>query len=175
VQNRQNLDRGLISQKSRDLFAGFSNNPNNELFFQRLIPCTGSTPGGPGPVGRGTVDPRWRGQRARWRAHRSLAPGRSGARKLTGGGATERGKRGELGSGLTGRRRCRTGRRRHSVRGLLRRGEREIGAGRGAVKLGEGARLWQLTPALMALTPLKMGRLDERLRSAIKEGNQGAG
>jgi hypothetical protein len=27
------------------------------------------------------------------------------------------------------------------VRGLLRRGEREIGAGRGAVKLGEGARL----------------------------------
>jgi hypothetical protein len=27
----------------------------------------------------------------------------------------------------------------------------------------------------MALTPLKMGRLDESLRSAIKEGNQGAG
>jgi hypothetical protein len=26
----------------------------------------------------------------------------------------------------------------------------------------------------MALTPLKMGRLDERLRSAIKEGNQGS-
>jgi hypothetical protein len=40
-----------------------------------------------------------------------------------------------------GRRRCRMGRRRRSVRGLLRRGEREIGAGRGAVKLGEGARL----------------------------------
>jgi hypothetical protein len=33
----------------------------------------------------------------------------------------------------------------------------------------------QLTPALMALTPLKAGRLDERLRSAIKEGNQGVG
>jgi hypothetical protein len=47
------------------------------------------------------VDPRWRGQRARWRAHQSLASGRSGARNLTGGGATERGKRGELGSGLT--------------------------------------------------------------------------
>jgi hypothetical protein len=27
----------------------------------------------------------------------------------------------------------------------------------------------------MALMPLKTGRLDERLRSAIKEGNQGAG
>jgi hypothetical protein len=39
---------------------------------------------------------------------------------------------------------------------------------------GEG---WpgRLTPVLMALTPLKTGRLDERLRSAIKEGNQGAG
>jgi hypothetical protein len=32
VQNRQNLDCGLISQKSRDLFARFPNNPNNELF-----------------------------------------------------------------------------------------------------------------------------------------------
>jgi hypothetical protein len=32
VQNRQNLDRGLISQKSRDLFAKFPNNLNNELF-----------------------------------------------------------------------------------------------------------------------------------------------
>jgi hypothetical protein len=41
----------------------------------------------------------------------------------------------------TRRRWCRTGRRRRSVRGLLRRGEREKGAGRGAVKLGEGARL----------------------------------
>jgi hypothetical protein len=32
VQNRQILDRGLISQKSRDLFARFPNNTNNELF-----------------------------------------------------------------------------------------------------------------------------------------------
>jgi hypothetical protein len=61
--------------------------------------------------------------------------------------------------------------------------EREIGAGKGAVNsgwvlafyrdrgsTGEG---WprRLTPALMALTPLKTGRLDERLRSAIKEEN----
>jgi hypothetical protein len=36
---------------------------------------------------------------------------------------------------------CRTGKRWRSVRGLLRRGEREIGAVRGAVTLGEGARL----------------------------------
>jgi hypothetical protein len=50
------------------------------------------------------VDPQWRGQRAQRRAHRSLASGRSGARKIASGGAIERGKRGELGSGLTGAR-----------------------------------------------------------------------
>jgi hypothetical protein len=38
------------------------------------------------------------------------------------------------------RRRCRTGKRRRLVRGLLRRREREIGAVRGAVTLGAGAR-----------------------------------
>jgi hypothetical protein len=32
-----------------------------------------------------------------------------------------------------------------------------------------------VNPGVMALTPLKTGRLDERLRSAIKEGNQGVG
>jgi hypothetical protein len=45
------------------------------------------------------------------------------------------------GAVATGRWRCRTGRQRRSVRGLLRRGEREKGAGRGAVKVGEGAHL----------------------------------
>jgi hypothetical protein len=40
-----------------------------------------------------------------------------------------------------GRRWCRTGKWRRSVRGLLRRGEGEIGAVRGAVTLSEGARL----------------------------------
>jgi hypothetical protein len=41
---------------------------------------------------------------------------------------------------------------------------------------GSAGEAWpgRLTPALMALTPLKMSRLDERLRSVIKEGNQGA-
>jgi hypothetical protein len=47
------------------------------------------------------VDPRWRGQMARWRAHRSLASCRSGAWKLTGGDAKWRGEQGELGAGLT--------------------------------------------------------------------------
>jgi hypothetical protein len=32
-----------------------------------------------------------------------------------------------------------------------------------------------VNPGVMALTLLKTGRLDERLRSAIKEGNQGVG
>jgi hypothetical protein len=38
------------------------------------------------------------------RAHRSMASSHSGARKLTGGGTTERGEHGELGSGLIGAR-----------------------------------------------------------------------
>jgi hypothetical protein len=42
--------------------------------------------------------------------------------------------------------------------------------GRGSIREGSPGRLM---PALMALTPLKIGRLDERLRSVIKEGNQG--
>jgi hypothetical protein len=44
---------------------------------------------------------------------------------------------------------------------------------RGWGSVGEGW-LGQLMPALMALMPLKTGWLDERLRSVIKEGNQGA-
>jgi hypothetical protein len=83
-------------------------------------------------------------------AHRSSASGRSGAPKLTGGGATEReehtGSSSRASPGL-GRRRggramvVKVRRRRCSVRGLLRRGERGKGAGRGAVKIGGGARL----------------------------------
>jgi hypothetical protein len=44
---------------------------------------------------------RTEGTRASWRAHRSMASGHSGARKLVGGGTTERGEHGELGLGLT--------------------------------------------------------------------------
>jgi hypothetical protein len=52
----------------------------------------------------GALGPSWTdggvdrgGGGARQRAHRSSASGRSGAPKLTGGGATERGAHGELG------------------------------------------------------------------------------
>jgi hypothetical protein len=52
----------------------------------------------------GTLGPLWTdgsadrgGAGARWRAHRSSASGRSGAPKLTGGGATLIGAHGELG------------------------------------------------------------------------------
>jgi hypothetical protein len=45
---------------------------------------------------------------------------------------------------------------------------------RGRGSAGEGWPGW-LTLVLMALTPLKIGQIDERLRSVIKEGNQGVG
>jgi hypothetical protein len=47
---------------------------------------------------------RTEGARARRRAHRSTASGRSGAPMLAGGGAKEREEHRELGSGLTGAR-----------------------------------------------------------------------
>jgi hypothetical protein len=65
---------------------------------------TGSTCDEPGPgrvVHHGQTVVRTEGTGARWCAHRSMAFGHSGARKLTGRGATERGEHGELGSGLT--------------------------------------------------------------------------
>jgi hypothetical protein len=53
---------------------------------------------------QGALGPLWTdggadrgGAGARWRAHRSSASGRSGAPKLTSGGAKERGAHGELG------------------------------------------------------------------------------
>jgi hypothetical protein len=68
---------------------------------------TGSTRGEPGQaraVHRGPTAAWTEGAGARWRAHRSTASGRSGAPKLTGGGAKEREEHGEFGSGLTGAR-----------------------------------------------------------------------
>jgi hypothetical protein len=47
---------------------------------------------------------RTEGTGARRRTHWSMASGHSGAWKLTGGGTTERGEHGELGSSLTGAR-----------------------------------------------------------------------
>jgi hypothetical protein len=40
--------------------------------------------------------------------------------------------------------------------------------------IGVGRAPGRLTPALLALTPLKMGRLDERLRREIKGGEMKA-
>jgi hypothetical protein len=53
------------------------------------------------PVHGTTVDSRWRGHRARQRAHRSLASSLCGAQKLAGGGATARGEHGEPSGWLT--------------------------------------------------------------------------
>jgi hypothetical protein len=66
----------------------------------------------------------------------------------------------------------REGKRSEERCGETRRGCSPFIGGRGSAREG-----WPglLTPALMALMPLKMGRLDERLRSAIKEANQGVG
>jgi hypothetical protein len=47
---------------------------------------------------------RTEGTGAQWRAHRSMASGHFGARKLTDGGTIARAEHGELGSGLTGAR-----------------------------------------------------------------------
>jgi hypothetical protein len=68
---------------------------------------TGSTRDGLGPgraVHHGPTVVRIEGTGARWRSHRSMASDHSGARKLTGGGTTARGKHGELGSGVIGAR-----------------------------------------------------------------------
>jgi hypothetical protein len=68
------------------------------------MPWIGSTRGETGrarAVHRGPTMAWTEGTGARWHAHQSTASGRSGALKLTGGGAIERV---ELGSGLTGAR-----------------------------------------------------------------------
>jgi hypothetical protein len=94
-QNRQNLDRGLISQKSRDLFARFPKYPGIRNYFLTDISWTGSTSPWTGwacSVHRGR---RRRGQRARRRAHRSSASGRSGAPNSP-AGAQNGGGHGEL-------------------------------------------------------------------------------
>jgi hypothetical protein len=51
VQNRQNADCGSISQKSRDLFARFPNNPNNELFSNGKSRALGARPVDQGRTG----------------------------------------------------------------------------------------------------------------------------
>jgi hypothetical protein len=99
VQNLQKLDRGLISKKHSDFFAKFPEILINELFSNGKGRGSGPRVRGPAGCAQSTVDRRWRGQRGGWarrRAHQSTASGRSGAPKLTGGGAIERGEHGEL-------------------------------------------------------------------------------
>jgi hypothetical protein len=148
VQNRHNPDCGFISQKSRDLFARFPNNPNKELF--------------PTDKSVDRVHARWTG-RAR-SVHHGPTPARTvgtaacspelGLRSLQCAEARRRGcktERGARGAHLGPQRGSsgveEDGRWRESsvVSALGERevelGEREMRAGRGAVKLGEGARL----------------------------------
>jgi hypothetical protein len=100
VKYLQKLDRGLISKKHRGFFAKFPEILINELFSNGKGHGPGPRIHGSARRAQSTVDRRRRRQRGGWarrRAHRSSASGRSGAPKLTGGGAIERGEYGELG------------------------------------------------------------------------------
>jgi hypothetical protein len=147
------LDHGLISEKQRGFFAKwrgisagiyFSTDKSVDRVYVSM-----DRPGALCPPWTDGGADRGGGGGARRRADWSSASGRSGAPKLTGGGATERGAHGSSARASLGLGRRRGGRatavkaQRHrcSVRVLLRRGERGKEAGRGAVKLGGGARL----------------------------------
>jgi hypothetical protein len=91
--------QGLLCKMAGNFGWGF--------IFQRIKSWTGSThpwTGQARSVHRGPMAARTEGAGAWRHAHRSSASGRSGAPKLTGGGAIERGEHEELGSGLTGAR-----------------------------------------------------------------------
>jgi hypothetical protein len=102
-------DGGLISEKQRGLSAeSTKTGPRVDFKETQGLLCKMA-----GNFGWGFIFQRiksWTGRarrpegRARRRAHRSSASSRSGAPKLTGGGAIERGEHGELDSGLTGAR-----------------------------------------------------------------------
>jgi hypothetical protein len=94
------LDRELISKKHRGFFAKWRGISAGIYFSTgKAVDRVHAS------VDRlGALGPAWTnggadrgGARARRRAHRSSASGRSGAPKLTGGGAIERGAHGELG------------------------------------------------------------------------------
>jgi hypothetical protein len=94
------LDRGLISKKQRGFFATWQG-ISAGLYFSTdkamdRVHASVDRPGALGPPWTdGSMDRG--GAEARRRAHRNSASGRSGAPKLTDGGATERGAHGELG------------------------------------------------------------------------------
>jgi hypothetical protein len=101
------LNYGLILKKPRGLSAKCPTYPEIRIIFQRIMSWTGSTRGEPGRarvIHRGPTAARTEGVGARWRAHRSMTSGRSGALKLTGEGAIVRGEHEELDWGLTGAR-----------------------------------------------------------------------
>jgi hypothetical protein len=163
------MNRGLISENPRGLSAksaksgpwvDFTKVQGPLCKISEIIRITNYFPT-VNPVHR--VHARWTG--ADWAVHRGPTVVRTegtvarspklGLRPLRCAKAHRRGRKMERGARGTrlgshrssggameaGRWWCRTGKRRRSVRGLLRRGEREIGAVRGAVTLGEGARL----------------------------------
>jgi hypothetical protein len=135
VQNRQNLDRGLISQKSRDLFARFLKYPGITNYFLTDNSGTGSTSPWTGrarSVHRGPTPARTTGTTAcspelGLRAFRCAEDRWRGCNRERSARGTRLGPhRGSSGVEEDGRRRCRAGRRRRSVRELLRQGEREM-------------------------------------------------
>jgi hypothetical protein len=92
------LDRGLISKKHRGFFAKWQIISAGIYFsMYKAVDRVHAS------VDRlGALSPPWTdggadSGGARWRAHRSSTSDRSGAPKLTGGGAIERGAHGELG------------------------------------------------------------------------------
>jgi hypothetical protein len=87
------LDCGLISEKQRGFFAKWRGISVGIYFSTDKVV---DWPGVLGPPWTNDGADRG-GAGARWRAHWSSASGRSGAPKLTGGGAIERGVHGELG------------------------------------------------------------------------------
>jgi hypothetical protein len=135
VQNRQNPDRGLISQKSRDLFARFLKYPGITNYFLTDNSWTGSTSPWTGrvhSVHRGPTPVRTTGTAA-CSPELGLRPfqcadacWRGCNRERSARGTRLGPHRGSRGVEENGRRRCRVGRRWRSVRELLRWGEREM-------------------------------------------------
>jgi hypothetical protein len=129
--------------KTVGLLWKMSGNFRPGIIFQRINPWTGrvcSVHSGPTPArteGTTACSPE-----LGLRLLRCAKARRRGRKMERGARGTRLGSHRSLGGTVeAGRWWCRTGRPRRSVRGLLRRGEREIGAGRGVVKLGEGAHL----------------------------------
>jgi hypothetical protein len=163
------------------------------IIFQRVKVWTRSARGEPVGRARSTVDRRWRGPRVPEHGgaltgvrppaasvHQSSPAGAQKRERSTGSSAQaspelERWRGGRVTT-------VQNQRRRRSVEARLERGEKRREDGRGAVKSGGGARPFKgvggalgrggrgLTPALMALTPLKKGGLRGELRGGGNEG-----